>query len=87
MPYYPRPAQTGQVANVCVTEATGTAEREAAASMLTASAPPGSTVGADVGYAVARFVDDVGGLQKPRHRGGALADRAPEVRLPGPPGG
>ena len=47
----------GLVANVCVTAATGTAEREAATSMLTASAPPGSTVGVDRGYDVARFVD------------------------------
>ena len=37
----------GLVANVCVTAATGTAEREAAALLLAASAPPGSTVGAD----------------------------------------
>ena len=32
-------------ANVCATHATGTAEREAAALLLEASAPPGSTVG------------------------------------------
>ena len=36
----------GLVANVCATHATGTAEREAAALLLEASAPPGSTVGA-----------------------------------------
>ncbi len=43
----------GLVANVCVTAATGTAEREAAAAMLAASAPPGSAVGADKDYDVA----------------------------------
>ena len=48
----------GPVANVCVTAATGTAEREAASWMLAVSAPPGSTVGADKGYDVARFVDE-----------------------------
>ena len=47
------------VANVCATHATGTAEREAAALLLEASAPPGSTVGADKGYDVASFVADV----------------------------
>ena len=40
----------GLVANVCVTAATGTAERDAGAWMLAASAPPGCTVGADKGY-------------------------------------
>ena len=49
----------GLVANVCVTAATGTAERDAAAWMLAASAPPGSRVGADKGYDTARFVDEV----------------------------
>ncbi len=43
----------GLVANVCATHATETAEREAAALLLEASAPPGSTVGADKGYDVA----------------------------------
>jgi transposase len=46
----------GLVTNVCVTAATGTAEREAAALLLEASAPRGSTVGADKGYDVASFV-------------------------------
>ena len=45
----------GLVANVCVTAATGTAEREAASWMLAASAPPGSTVGGDKGYDVAGY--------------------------------
>ena len=57
----------GLVANVCVTAATGTAEREAATAMLAASAPPGSTVGADKGYDVARFVDDVRALEVTPH--------------------
>ena len=46
----------GLVANVWATHATGTAERDAAALLLEASAPPGSTVGADKGYDVASFV-------------------------------
>ena len=41
------------------THATGTAERDAAVLLLEASASPGSTVGADKGYDVARFVADV----------------------------
>ena len=57
----------GLVANVCVTAATGTAEREAATAMLAASAPPGSTVGADKGYDVARFVDEVRALKLAPH--------------------
>ena len=46
----------GLVANVWATHATGTAERDAAALLLEASALPGSTVGADKGYDVASFV-------------------------------
>jgi transposase len=46
----------GLVANVCVTPATGTAEREAAHLLLDASAPPGSTVGGDKGFDVPSFV-------------------------------
>lgn len=46
----------GLVANVCVTPATGTAEREAASLLLAASARPGSTVGGDKGFDVQRFV-------------------------------
>ena len=57
----------GPVANVCVTAATGTAEREAASWMLAVSAPPGSTVGADKGYDVARFVDEVRALEVTPH--------------------
>ena len=55
------------MANVCVTAATGTAERDAAAWMLAASAPPGSTVGADTGYDTARFVDEVRALEATPH--------------------
>ena len=57
----------GLVATVCVTAATGTAERDAAAWMLAASAPPGSTVGADKGYDTARFVDEVRALEVTPH--------------------
>ena len=57
----------GLVANVCMTAATGTAEREAATWMLEASAPPGSTVGADKGYDVARFVYEVRALDVTPH--------------------
>jgi hypothetical protein len=65
----------GLVANICATAATGTAEREAATILLEASAPPGSTLGADKGYDVASFVAAVRALgvtphvaQKPRER-------------------
>ena len=57
----------GLVANVCATHATGTAEREAAALLLEASAAPGSTVGADKGYDVASFVGDVRVLEVTPH--------------------
>ena len=57
----------GLVANVCATHAPGTAEREAAAVVLAASAPPGSTVGADKGYDVASFVATVRGLEVTPH--------------------
>ena len=57
----------GLVANVCVTAAMATAEREAATAMLTASAPPGSTVGADKGYDAARFVNLVRTLELTPH--------------------
>ena len=57
----------GLVANVCATDATGTAEREAAALLLEASARPGSTVGADKGFDVAGFVADVRALEVTPH--------------------
>ena len=52
----------GLVANVGVTAATGTAEREVAVWLLATGAPPGSTVGADKGYDVASLVQDVRAL-------------------------
>jgi transposase len=48
----------GLVANVCVTAATGTAEREAALLLLD-EAPQAETVGGDKGFDVARFVAEV----------------------------
>jgi transposase len=48
----------GLVANVCVTAASGTAEREAAL-LLLGAAPPGGTVGGDKGFDVASFVAGV----------------------------
>src|SRR5882672_1081125 len=52
----------GLVANVCITPATGTAEREAAHLLLDASAPAGSTVGGDKNFDVAAFVAAVRAL-------------------------
>ena len=52
----------GLVANVCVTAATGTAERDAAHVLLAASAPAGSTVGGDKNFDVAAFVAAVRAL-------------------------
>ena len=57
----------GLVANVFVTAATGTAEREAASWMLAVSAPPGSTVGGDKGDDVAGVVDQVRALAVTPH--------------------
>jgi transposase len=51
----------GLVANVCVTAATGTAERDAALLLLAASAETG-TVGGDKGFDVASFVAGVRAL-------------------------
>jgi transposase len=48
----------GLVANVCVTAATGTAEREAAL-LLLHEAPHATTVGGDKGFDVSSFVADV----------------------------
>ena len=56
------------MANVCVTVATETAERVAAAAWtLAASAPPGRTLHADKGYDTARFVDEVRALEVTPH--------------------
>lgn len=49
----------GLVANVCVTEASGTAEREAALLMAKVSVPPGSTLGGDKNFDVAALVQDL----------------------------
>jgi transposase len=51
----------GLVANVCVTAATGTAEREAAL-LLLGEAPQATTVGGDKGFDVASFVSGVRAL-------------------------
>jgi transposase len=51
----------GLVANVCVTAATGTAEREAAL-LLLGEAPHAATVGGDKGFDVPSFVDGVRAL-------------------------
>ena len=51
----------GLVANVCVTAATGTAEREAAL-LLLGEAPDAATVGGDKGFDVRSFVDGVRAL-------------------------
>ena len=50
------------VANVCLTPATGTAERDAAHLLLDASAAAGSTVGGDKNFDVAAFVAAVRAL-------------------------
>ena len=70
----------GLVANVCVTAATGTAEREAATWMLHESAPPGSTVGADKGYDAARFVDELRALDVTAHVARKVPYSAIDVR-------
>lgn len=57
----------GLVTNVCVTDATGTAEREAAAMLLEVSASPGSTVGADKAFDVRSFVATVRALDITPH--------------------
>jgi transposase len=52
----------GLVANVCVTEASGTAEREAGVLMAEASVPAGGTLGGDKNFDVKSFVADVRAL-------------------------
>lgn len=56
----------GLVSNVCVTAATGTAEREAALALLQ-TVMAGSTVGADKNYDVASFVAGVRALEITPH--------------------
>ena len=70
----------GLVANVCVTAATGTAERDAALVLL-AQAPHAKTVGGDKGFDVASFVAGVRGhgvtphvAQNLTRRGGSAID-------------
>lgn len=70
----------GLVANVCVTAATGTAERDAALVLL-AQAPQAKTVGGDKGFDVASFVTGVRGrgvtphvAQNLTRRGGSAID-------------
>lgn len=49
----------GLVTNVCVTAATGTAERDAALLLATASVPPGGTLGADKSFDAKALVRDL----------------------------
>ena len=49
----------GLVSNVCVTAATGTAERDAALLLATASVPPGGTLGADKNFDAKALVRDL----------------------------
>ena len=51
--------RNGFIVDVCVTRATGTAEREAALELLERNVGRGSTVGADKGYDVESFVTGV----------------------------
>ena len=56
----------GLAANVCVTAATGTAEREAAL-LLLGEVPDAATVGGDKGFDVATFVEQVRALDVTPH--------------------
>lgn len=49
----------GLVANVCVTAATGTAERDAALLLASVTVPPGGTLGADKSYDAQALVSDL----------------------------
>jgi IS5 family transposase len=49
----------GLVANVCVTAATGTAERDAALCMASVTVPPGGTLGADKSFDTKDHVQDL----------------------------
>ena len=71
----------GLVADVCASHATGTAEREAAAVLLDASAPPGSTVGADKNYDVRGFVATVRGLAVTPHVAQKVNTAIPVCRM------
>src|SRR3989442_8748890 len=50
--------RNGLVVDTCVTQATGTAERQAAVAMAT-NLPPRTTLGADKGYDTAGFVEEL----------------------------
>jgi transposase len=75
----------GLVANVCVTAATGTAERDAALLMLTA-APAATTVGGDKGFDVASFVAGVRALGVTPHVARKVTGSAIDERTTRHPG-
>lgn len=56
----------GLVVDTCVTQATGTAERQAGEAMAT-NLPPGATLGADKGYDTAGFVEALRDLRVTPH--------------------
>lgn len=57
----------GLVTNVCVTAATGTAERDAALLLATASVPPGGTLGADKNFDAKALVSDLRAIEITPH--------------------
>ncbi len=79
--------RNGLVVDTCVTQATGTAERQAAVAMAT-NLPPRTTLGADKGYDTAGFVEELRDLgvtphvaQHTTHRASAIDGRT--TRHPG----
>ena len=75
----------GLVANVCVTAATGTAEREGAL-LLLGEAPHAATVGGDKAFDVPSFVEQVRALGVTPHvdpEGEIHGDRRPDARHTG----
>ena len=75
----------GLVSNVCVTPATGTAEREAALLLLGAR-PPGGTVGGDKGFDVPSFVAGVRALAMTPHIAQQVKGSATDGRTTRHPG-
>jgi transposase len=75
----------GLVANVCVTPATGTAEREAAV-LLLGSVAHGGTVGGDKGFDVSRFVAQVRALGLTPHVAQKVKGSAIDARTTRHPG-
>ena len=75
----------GLVSNVCVTAATGTAEREAALLLLGAR-PPGGTVGGDKGFDVPSFVAGVRALAMTPHIAQKVKGSATDGRTTRHPG-